>query len=859
MRLPIGPAAVLALVAASVVSSRGAEPEPPRPYAVVRPDQNPLVKPGGRVPVPTIEWERLEVRSDHPRLIITKETRDEIIRRFRGHPAQAELLDEVRKGEPLACAFYYQLTGAKSHSRPAIRALLKGKTDWETPYIFDWTYDAMTEDERREAIERVWLTVAMDRASGWPRCSAYTGYPDDPRPSETPPDRWPRFYNWTFHDQDWARRYLRTFVSLVAVAGHKPRAAEGVRHYWEYSLKDASMFLDHLGDGSYYQGFYWSVTNRIAAFVRLFEVLNTACGLDRLDPKKHPYLANVGRWILYGADPVRNRVIYNFGDGEMVSFGERVATALLTSNNLARDPHVEWLTAQLDPPGGGWLLDILCRDPAVHPRAPTDLPGARAFPGTGLVVMRSGWRSNDVWAAVRWCDWFDMHVHSDVGSFILYCKHPVAPDTGFYCRGAFHEQGYYKRAVAHNTITVRDPAARVPLNDGDQRGRDRRTWSFAIGSEAWLYHQEHFDRADLLAFETHELYDYCAGDGTRAYRPENLKEFVRQVVFLREGVFIVFDRVETPRPDFEKRWIMHLPTEPRIDGKLLRAQVKGHIEDYDGGLAVAECKDNVIVRCHSLLPAERVVRRIGGALPDIPISALVRMPRTTVRMATGSRWEWTDPLVFDYNDSLTGQKRGALCIERNTPTDAEYEITDTEFRLKLDAFERGRVDEVRLDLTKMETILELARALGSHVGGRFQWHTTVQYLPGYEYYNEGTNYAPSYLAGHWKDAQDRAPELFGKPNDAGAWRIEVYPAKPATRDCFLHVVRVQASHKHDPGGATLLRETPERAEASVTVGGLTYVLTFAKTGPVGGHMRIMDAGGKVLVDRDFATTIATQD
>jgi hypothetical protein len=39
--------------------------------------------------------------------------------------------------------------------------------------------------------------VRTDRSTGWPLCSPYVTYPDAPRPSETPPDQWERFYNWT--------------------------------------------------------------------------------------------------------------------------------------------------------------------------------------------------------------------------------------------------------------------------------------------------------------------------------------------------------------------------------------------------------------------------------------------------------------------------------------------------------------------------------------------------------------------------------------------------------------------------------------------------------------------------------------
>jgi len=862
MRLRILILAVVgAFVGVSMQSHAGEAPAPvpPGAYSVIRPGDNPLAKPGGAVPVPEIVWEKVEVRPEHPRLLFTKDTRQALARRLESHPIRPEFNRAVEERDPLACALLYQLTGRKAFARTAIIELLAGRAGEGAPYslrqplVFDWTYDAMTDDERRDAIARLWANMSLDRASGWPRCSPYSGYPDDPRPSETPPNQWPRFYNWTFHDQDWARRYSPTLASVLALAGHQPRAAEGVRNYWEYSLKDAVLFMDYLRDGSYWQGYYWSVTHRIYEIVRVLEMMKSACGIDYLDPKKHPYLANFGMWLLYCSDPWRQRTIYNYGDGQMVHFDYRTYNSLLASNSLAADPHVEWLVRRATPPVLNWEMELFYHDHTLTARGPSDLPLARCFPGTGLAVSRSAWTGHGVWAATRWCDWFDMHCHPDAGSFTLYCKSPLAPDAGYYSLGFFHAEGYSTRTVAHNTITVRDPAARAPLNDGCQRKRDKRVWSFATGRDAWVYNQDEFDRADLTAFENHKLYDYSAGAAGKAYRSEDVREFMRQTVFLRDGVFIVFDRVETTRPNLEKRWLMQLVGEPAIDGKLLKAEVKGHIEDYDGSLTVSKGSEGAWLRCHTLLPADRRIRKVGGPIPEVPISTLARTPRRTHRMATGSRWEWTDPLILDYNDTLTGKKLGAICIERDTPTDAEYEVTDTEFYIKLNAYERGRVDEFRLRLADYKTILDLTRELGKRL--KWQWHTAIHYLPGYEYYNEGINYAPAYRDWVWADPIKYAPELVGRANDQGAWRIEVTPAKPAARDYFLHVIRMQADQGDEPGAVALVSDGNDKAEAKVVLEGLTYALTFAKTGEVGGHIRITDTSGKVLADRDFARKV----
>lgn len=858
---------LLAIVPGAWLNAAEAEP-PPGFYAVIKPSDNPLAKPGAPVPVPTIAWEKVAVRPDHPRMLFNREMKKELIARVNQLRQRPALLADVEKGDPLANALMYQVTGREDYARAAIRELVAGRIPpgniyQMAAYVYDWVFDAMTESERREATAQLWAMATVDRGTGWPRCSPYTGYPEDPRPSETRPDQWLRFYNWTFHDQDWARRDAPTLEAIVALAHHAPRAEEGVRNYWEYSLKDAALFLDHIRDGSYWQGNYWAITTRISEIYRVFALMKTACGIDYLDPKTHPYLANVGRWLLYCTDVPRKRFIYNYGDGEMVTDASRIYIPAIVSGNLSKDPRTEWLAQQLSPEGADWFSELFYHDPNVPSIGPGDLPPARAFPGTGLAVLRSDWGGTGVWASVRWADWFDMHCHPDVGSFILYCVSPLAPDTGFYTTGNYHATGYYNRTVAHNTITIRDPKAKVvrsqenpyAINDGCQRGRDKRTWSFAVGTDAWVYHQDYFKRGNLLAFESQDLYSYTAGEGANAYPGGLAKEFIRQAVLLNSGVFIVFDRVETARAELEKRWLMHLVGEPKVDGRLVRAEVKGHIEDYDGSLSVSKGKSLSVVRCHTLLPAARIIRKVGGAMPNIPTTTLCRVPRTSQRMGTGSRWEWTDPLIFYYDDPLTGKRLGAFCIERNIPTDAEFEVTDSEFYLKLHAFDRAKTEELRLRLASYPTLLDLAIELGS----RLEFYTAFHYLPGYEYYNEGVNYAPAYKPYVWHRPKVEAPELYGGPNDAGSWRIEVLPTKPATRDYFLNVMRVQAAEGDEPGQVSLVRDTPELAEAQVILAGKTYLVSFNKTGEVGGHLRITDAAGKVLSDRALARRIEQKD
>ena len=842
---------LVAALAAAGAPARAAERR--APIKIIRPADNPLAKPGGRVPVPTIVFDDVRVREDHPRLLMNKDSLEAMRQRYLRHRLRASIAKQAQGGDPLAGSLLYQLSGRRSYGDGAIRKLLDGAVSQNyVAYVFDWAIDGASDAQREEAIRTLENAIFVDRSTGWPRCSPYKGFPDDPRPSETSPEEWLDFYNWTFHDQDWCRAYGQLFARMIALAHHAPRMAEGVRNYWEYSLLDVALFYDHLRDGSYYQGEYWSVTNRIEEIIRTFTHVKTATGLDYLDHERHPYLGNVGRWMLYCSDHGKMQMIWKYGESTTRPL---IRSALLASNSLARDPYVAWLVNRTEVPGiggAGWLREVLYYDTTLVAKRPGNLHPSRAFPGHGLVVMRSGWAESDPFVCIQFQDWWDTHNHADVGSFIIYCKSPLAPDSGTYCPGGFHHK-YSASTIAHNTITVRDPTVRDPYYCGGQRGRDVRVWTYAIGRAAWVYHQDKHDRGDLLAYQTHRLYDYSAGQGHKGYRPEHVKEFVRQSVFLRDGFYIVFDRVEATRDDLEKRWLMHFVGEPKVNGRLLHTEVKGHIEDFDGDLSISQGKLSAMLRVHTLLPAKHRIRRIGGAIPKIPVSTLIRVPRSKYRMGTGSRWAWTDPLILKYKDPITGRELGAIGFERNSPTDVTYEISDTHLYMLFNAYERGRKDEIRLRLADYPDILQLVRDINT----RRLWHLRVLYLPGYEYYLNGVNHARYYQIGQWKDLTESAPELLGKPNDIGSWRIEVYPTTKAKRDYFLHAIRIMKKADAETGKVDY-KDAADKAQVSVDLAGKTYVITFNKTGKVGGHIRIVDVKGQVLADADFADKIVQE-
>jgi len=88
-------------------------------------------------------------------------------------------------------------------------------------------------------------------------------------------------------------------------------------------------------------------------------------------------------------------------------------------------------------------------------------------------------------------------------------------------------------------------------------------------ADTWRQYPEVGDTADLLAFQDAGTFMYTAGDCTRSYSSKKLEHFTRQIVFIRQGTFVIFDRVKSKNASFKKTWLLQAAKEPTGSGKKL--------------------------------------------------------------------------------------------------------------------------------------------------------------------------------------------------------------------------------------------------------------------------------------------------
>jgi hypothetical protein len=215
--------------------------------------------------------------------------------------------------------------------------------------------------------------------------------------------------------------------------------------------------------------------------------------------------------------------------------------------------------------------DFLWRNTAVPPG---DLAGFRLShysPGPGYVYARSSWKDDATYFFFKCGDRFTAHQHLDVGHFLVYKHEELAGDGGHYDSfGSLHDVNYHLRSIAHNTMLVYDPAERWPgiragnvtSNDGGQAHSWPHYNGAVVDAAEWQKNRRLYDIADVLAFKDAGDYLYVAGNATRAYSANKLVYFTRQIVFLRPGAFVIFDRVQSTKPEFKKTWALQAMKPP---------------------------------------------------------------------------------------------------------------------------------------------------------------------------------------------------------------------------------------------------------------------------------------------------------
>ncbi|MCW8130310.1 MAG: heparinase II/III family protein [Planctomycetota bacterium] len=207
--------------------------------------------------------------------------------------------------------------------------------------------------------------------------------------------------------------------------------------------------------------------------------------------------------------------------------------------------------------------DFLWHDPAVKAGDLDGFKRAHVSPAAGYAYMRDSWQEDAAHLFFHCGPRFTAHQHLDNGHFTVFKHTELLGDGGHYAGWADpHECNYYVRTIAHNAVLIHDPSETWPnirlykdiANDGGQRfpGFKVHHNGAAMDVEVWEKNREEFDMGALAAFEDGGDVAYAAGDSTKAYASQKVSCVTRQIVLLRPGTFVIFDRVVSTNPAFKK-------------------------------------------------------------------------------------------------------------------------------------------------------------------------------------------------------------------------------------------------------------------------------------------------------------------
>ncbi len=284
------------------------------------------------------------------------------------------------------------------------------------------------------------------------------------------------------------------------------------------------------------------------------------------------------------------------GDGGGRTFGgdrDKTLTARrILVNHYRDDPahqvvHAFNETTPRSSVGVNAYKDFLWRDATVPTGDLEAFRRSHLSAAAGYVHARSDWTDDATYFYLKAGDRFTAHQHLDVGHFLIYKRDELAGDGGHYDGfGTSHDVNYHLRTIAHSTITVADPSEKWPgIRAGDVTGNDggqHHDWPHHNGAVAdprgWHERSALYDIADIVAFQDQGEFVYVAADCSRAYSPDKVASFTRQVLHLRPDTFVIFDRVESTRAELRKAWLLQAMATPAVEhGRLVVTNGEGRL------------------------------------------------------------------------------------------------------------------------------------------------------------------------------------------------------------------------------------------------------------------------------------------
>ena len=406
-------------------------------------------------------------------------------------------------------------TAYRHNDEPAMWVMMRGIR------AYDWTYDLFSAEERA-AVEPVMRA----------RAAQFYSHLKDRRRFHTNP-----------HESHAGRTLGFLGEVSLAFIHEWPEA----REWLDYVLTLFWNVYPAWGrdDGGWHEGpGYWSA---YMSFALHFVVpLKNATGVDLT---LRPFFQNTPYYIFYSNPPYAQHS--PFGDGEHGRASRGASYVMYAFSTLLQDPYLRGYAHACGVDDAGGILGVVLKDDTLQAKPAADLPQTRHFPGVGLVSLHTalGNAAEDVHFLFHSDPYGPIsHAHADQNAFTLEAfGEALAICSGYYpWYGSDHHAKWQWESKSSNTIT----------------------FDSGIGQKK----RDHRSKGRILAFEPGDAFDYVCGDATAAYQG-TLDRFVRHIVHVRPGVFVIMDDLAAPEPRAYE-WRLHALSEMDVDQEQQRITVK---------------------------------------------------------------------------------------------------------------------------------------------------------------------------------------------------------------------------------------------------------------------------------------------
>jgi len=429
----------------------------------------------------------------------------------------------------------------------------------ECAIVYDYCYGQWTPEERRKFIDYFNRTVAANVNEE--RSPFHNG--------------WYGYKNWGYG------------LAAYATYHDNPESPKLLRAIEEEFAARAAPALELSGDGGGFgEGYY--INYWIYEWTVFCSVAYRCEGVDYFEmaPKFFKHRAVAGIFEMYpGLSEYGSRRPIPMGDGGGRRFGgdrdKTLNARRILVNHYREDPAHPFVhsfneTTPRSSVGDFAFKDFLWRDTTIPKADLSAFKLSHHSPGPGYVYARSSWDEDATYFFFKCGNRFTAHQHLDVGTFLIYKGGELVGDGGHYDGfGTPHDVNYHLRTVAHNTIRVMDPTetwevrnrdpirgGKVTANDGGQRYDFPHHNGASPDAEHWNASKAIWETGKILAFEDKGDHVFIKADCTKAYSPKKLETFIRQIVFLRPGTFIIVDAVRVKDPSFKTIWTLQAMKQP---------------------------------------------------------------------------------------------------------------------------------------------------------------------------------------------------------------------------------------------------------------------------------------------------------